>query len=155
MSVGPNLGNLFSIVKRLDQGVESETSLRELLEAVMPVLIPEARVTRVYRLSGNKAILQAGTQPGSDIELTEATPHYEAVANLKPVNAWGVWTAPLHVSGDVFGVLEIDTGGSAETSDEMPDLIQFTAHLLAPTLQHAFTFSRDLARRDADDALSL
>src|SRR5215213_4650993 len=152
MSAEPSVGNLLDIAGILDRGVQSELSPNELLVQVMPVLLPHAQFTRVYRLGGNKAFLQAATSPGTDILLDRSSVHVEATRRFQPVQDGTTWVAPLHIGDEIFGLLEV--GLPEDSGPRTIDTVRLAAHLLAPTLHGLFTYNRDISIR-SDDALSL
>lgn len=154
MRSSPDLDSLLDMVALLDQAIQSEEPTSKLLARLVPPLLPAMQFARVYRLSGNKAFLQAATRAGGDIELDRKLAYLQAIQKLEPVYTDDAWVMTLHDGEEAFGLLEIGIDPASAETDRIRDRVRLVAALLSPWLHHVFNRSRDIAVR-ADDALSL
>src|SRR5262245_47332490 len=113
MSAAPDLGTILAIVSNLDQGLQAKLPPETLLKQFLPAIsLPQTRFVRVYRLSDNKAVLQAASdeERPTGTYIPVSTPIYaqalQSLSSAQDSNS-GLWVAPLHSTGTTFGFLEV------------------------------------------------
>lgn len=128
------LDKIRKVMSALDEGTQAGLALGAVLNTVLPLVvdcIPAAQALRVYRFTGQTAILEAATDAAAPAQKPLADTDHAALEAGEPLHDQSRWIVPLLRDVWVFGWLEVD----APDEPDMPSLLSLLAYPLARAIQ--------------------
>jgi GAF domain-containing protein len=146
MSIAPDLDRILQVIAALDRGMLEMPSPDAFLQQVLPEIaacIPQARIVRAYNISRNRAFLQASVGE-TEAEKRSIKVDPETFNHTQPIYdpQQQLWTIPLQIAGNGFGLLEVQTH-EAPTPD-LASWLQIIGHQMSASLRLLMVAAHEL-----------